>query len=165
MGAEMKKRLAHNQKGQAILETVALLVVFIILLSFGLGFFGVVHTAILNSISARAYAFETFRNRTPLNYYREQGSVFDPSIGPLYLGVKGFRFHAINHESEVRDKFVPTTRQIALGKTEANSNASNLDVHNQQVWEIPARNQRTDVNPVWVMVGYGLCLNANCGNN
>ena len=42
------------------------MVIFVMLMSFGMGLFGVVHTAILHSIAARTYSFETFRQRTNL---------------------------------------------------------------------------------------------------
>jgi hypothetical protein len=151
-----------NEQGMAMIETVALLVIFVILLSFGMGFFGVVHTAILNSIAARAYAFETFRSRTNLNYYREDGSALDGNPGPLYLGVKGFRYHAIQHETDSRNSFIATTRAIAMGRTEKVVQTGQ-DVHNGQLWDILPRNQKVDIDPVWIMVGYGICVNAGCG--
>lgn len=144
-----------------MIEAIPLLVIFVVLLSFSLGFFGVVHTAILNSISARTYAFETFRDRTNLNYFREDGSALG-SVGPLYLGNKGFRYHAINHENDKRSLFVATTRTIAMGQEEAEQKTGK-DTHNQQVYNIAPRNERINVNPVWIMVGYGMCLNADCG--
>src|SRR5580698_1982900 len=96
----------RNQNGMAMIEAVPLIVIFVMLLSFSMGFFGVVHTAVLNSISARAYAFETFRDRTNLNYYREDGSALDGSVGPLYLGLKQFRYHAVQHKLDSRPNFV-----------------------------------------------------------
>src|SRR5580698_8297875 len=104
----------RNQNGMAMIEAVPLIVIFVMLLSFGMGFFGIVHTAILNSIAARAYAFETFRDRTNLNYYREDGSALDGTVGALYLGIKQFRYHAVQHEADARPSFVPTSRNIAM---------------------------------------------------
>jgi hypothetical protein len=156
----MKTRL-QSEKGMAMIEAVPLLVLFVVLLSFSLGFFGVIHTAILNSISARTYAFETFRDRTNLNFFREDGSGLKT---PLYLGLKNFRFHAIQRENDDRRLFVPTLRTIAMGKEEKEMQ-TNKETHNRQIYEIldKQRNQKTNVNPVWVMVGYGICLNASCG--
>lgn len=146
-----------------MIEAIPLLVIFIVLLSFSLGFFGVVHTAVLHSISARAYAFETFRDRTNLNYFREDGSALE-GIGPLYMGLKGFRYHAIQKEGDKRSLFIATDRTIAVGKEEPEKQTSK-DTHNSQIYQIAngQRNERIDVNPVWVMVGYGICLNATCG--
>jgi hypothetical protein len=162
-GVEMNAlKTLNNEKGMAMIEAVPLLVMFIVLLSFSLGFFGVIHTAILNSIAARAYAFETFRDRTNLNFFREDGSALK-SLGPLYLGVKGFRYHAIQSENPGgRQLFIPTVRGIAMGKEEPEK-PSGKDLHNQQIYNILQRNERVEVNPVWVMVGYGICLNSACG--
>lgn len=163
-GAEMKRWLKKsrigNEKGLAILETVPLIVVFVLLFSFGMGFFGVIHTATLHSIGARAYSFETFRQRTNLYYFREDGSGLDQ---PFNFSKKGWRYHAVNHESDTRTKFVSTTRPITIGKG-ADPGDAGPETHNLQIYELQARNQRYAVNPVWVMVGYGICLNAGCGN-
>lgn len=153
-------KILNNEKGLAMLETVPLIVIFVVLTSFGMGFFGIVHTAVLNSIGARAYAFETFRQRTNLYYFRENGSGLSR---PINFSKKGWRYHAVQHESDKRERFVATTRPIALGRSVA-STESSLETHNQQIFEILPRNERISVNPAWVMVGYGICLNANCGN-
>lgn len=155
-------RLA-NERGFAMIETVPLLVIFVVLMSFGMGFFGVVHTAVLHSMAARTYSFETFRQRTNLYYYREDGSGVDAGLSKNF-GKKGWRYHAVQHETDDRNKFVATTRPIALGRAIA-SQESNETTHNKNIFALPARNERVSVNPVWVMVGYGICLNAQCGNN
>jgi hypothetical protein len=152
----------RNQKGLAMVETVPLIVVFVALLSFTLGLFGVIHTATLNSIGARTYAFETFRQRTDLSIFRENGSGLNAGRALTYE-TKGWRFHAVNHESDDRNRFVPTTRLVAFGR-ELPEGANDISVHNQQIYELPRRNERIAVNPVWIMVGYGICLNAQCGN-
>lgn len=143
-----------------MLEAVPLIVIFIVLTSFGLGFFGIIHTAVLHSIGARTYAFETFRQRTNLKYFRENGSGL---INPLNYSAKQWRFHAITHESDPRFRFVATTRPIALGRGVAVSQVSE-DAHNQQIFSILPRNEKIAVNPAWIMVGYGICLEAACGN-
>lgn len=162
MRVAKRTRILKNEKGMAIIETVPLLVIFIVLMSFGMGFFGVVHTAVLHSIAARAYSFETFRQRTNLYYYREDGSG-EQAGKSIHFGSKGWRYHAVNHETDSRDRFIATTRPIALGRGVA-SEQTNDDLHNKAIFAILPRNDRVSVNPVWVMVGYGICLNARCGN-
>jgi Flp pilus assembly protein TadG len=151
-----------NDRGTAMLETVPLLVIFVVLTSFGMGFFGVVHTAVLHSIAARTYSFETFRQRANLYYFREDGTGKTANKSINFTS-KGWRYHAVQHESDQRDKFVATTRPIALGRGVAQASA-NDNTHNIEIFGILPRNERTSVNPVWVMVGYGICLNAGCGN-
>jgi hypothetical protein len=155
-----RKSSLRNEKGMAIIETLPLLVLFIMLTGFGLGLFGVIHTATLHSIAARTYAFETFRNRTKLDYYREDGSGLDE---PYFLGKKGYRYHAVQNEGDPRLEFVATTRALTYGRDLAEAKAPEL-VHNQGIFNMDKRNEKIAVNPVWIMVAYGICLNAQCGN-
>ena len=157
------KPILSNERGLAMIETVPLLVLFVVLMSFGMGFFGVVHTAVLHSIAARTYSFETFRQRTNLYFYREDGSGEQVSLSINY-SKKGWRYHGVQHETDARTKFVATTRPIALGRAIASQDASETTHNKTIISELLPRNERVSVNPVWVMVGYGICLNASCGN-
>ena len=151
-----------SQKGIALLETVPLVVIFAMLLSFGLGLFGIIHTAVLHSIAARAYNFEAFRQRTNLYYFREDGSGLSAS-GSLNFAKKGWRFQAVNHESDPQQKFVATLRPIAMGGRQPTGDDS-VSTNNFSIYEMQSRNDRISVNPAWIMVGYGICLNMKCGN-
>lgn len=153
-------KILNNQRGIALLETVPLLVIFVMLMSFGMGFFGLIHTAVLHSIAARTYSFETFRQRTNLYYFRENGSGLTT---PFNYSKKGWRYHAISHESDGRALFIATERPISLGRAVAASDAG-VEAHNQQIFNLQQRNERVSVNPAWVMVGYGICLTPACGN-
>jgi hypothetical protein len=161
MKRALTPEILRNEKGFAMLESIPLIVLFVVLTSFGLGFFGMIHTAVLHSIAARAYTFETFRQRANLYYFREDGSGL---TRPINFSRKQWRYHAINHESDPRDLFVATARPIAIGRSTAAADAS-VDTHNQQIFQLQPRNERVSVNPGWVMVGYGICMNAQCGNN
>jgi hypothetical protein len=161
MKRALTPEILRNEKGFAMLESVPLIVLFVVLTSFGLGFFGMIHTAVLHSIAARAYTFETFRQRANLYYFREDGSGLSR---PINFSRKQWRYHAINHESDPRDLFVATARPIAIGRSTAAEDAS-IETHNQQIFQLQPRNERVSVNPGWVMVGYGICMNAQCGNN
>jgi hypothetical protein len=167
MGAEMSAQLKrqsilNNERGTALLETIPLLVVFVVLTATGLGLFGVVHTGVLHSIAARTYSFETFRNRTNLYYFREDGSGLSAGTA-LNYSKKGWRYHAIQNESDPRNRFVATVRPVSFGRALAASE-SGQEVHNSTIFSITGRNERLSVNPAWIMVGYGICLNAGCGN-
>jgi hypothetical protein len=59
-----------NQKGIAMFEAVVLMIVFAVIVTYSIGFFGAIHTGIKNSIASRNLAFETFRNRSNLSYRR-----------------------------------------------------------------------------------------------
>lgn len=161
-------KILRNERGNAMVETVPLLVIFVVLMSFGMGFFGIVHTAVLHSIAARTYSFETFRQRANLYYFREDGSGLRPGDS-LNFTTKGWRYHAVQNEYDPQSKFVATLRPIALGRgTDDSRRPATVDqteqTHNTTLYGIQPRNQSVQVNPVWVMVGYGICLNAPCGN-
>lgn len=162
MKAAKKFKNRKGQSGLAILETLPILIIFIMLLGYGLGFYGVVHTGILNSIAARNYAFETFRNRTNLDYFRDR----DPggSDFVLYKDI-GNRTHAINDEVVPEANGVyATDRALAFGRSVDRLTASQVE-HNDGVFNIEYRNRQggVGVSPVWIMVGYGICLDARCG--
>jgi hypothetical protein len=154
------KRL-KNSKGMATIETVPLIVLFVLLFAFTLGFFGAIHTAILFSISARTYAFETFRNRTNLTYFREnyRGITEPKSYRPL-----GTRYHFIQSATEQTDDARPAARPMVFGRALASRQGSIGD-HNQKIYELGPRNRSVEVNPIWVKVGYGMCLDARCGGS
>lgn len=151
-----------NENGIALLETIPLLVIFVMLISFGLGLFGAVHTAILHSIASRTYAFEAFRQRTNLGYFRENGSGLSV-IGARNYSRQGWRYQAVENEKDNRDFLVPSTRSIALGRQIASIDSS-AETNNTSIFALETRNTRVEVNPIWVMVGYGMCLNMSCGN-
>ncbi len=158
----MLKRHLKNQKGIAVIEAVPLIVIFTMLLTFGLGFYGAIHTATLHSIAARTYAFETFRQRTNLTFLREEGSGENAGAATHYKK-KGFRYHGVSHELDQRLYFVSTLRPISIdrGVAEAESDGA---THNQKVFDLQRRNQAVGVNPIWIMVGYGICIDSRCGN-
>lgn len=163
-----KKSILKNQRGSALVETIPILVVFLVLLFYGMGFFGVVHTGILNSISARAYAFETFRNRANVTYFRDRGD----DAGLLYVFNRvGNRIHAIDSERRPPgdNNQYASTRPISIGAMRAPAsemNRATQNDHNINIFGIRERNRQggVEVNPAWVMVAYGLCLDANCGD-
>lgn len=154
-----RPNILKNEKGMALLETVPLLVIFAMLISFALGLFGYIHTGILYSISARAHAFETFRNRTNLTYFRENLSGLDD---PQHYANKGFRVHLITAPNDPRLKFTATAMPIRIGAM--SDKKGSTDSHNQGIFSLQARNQNVEVNPAWLMISYGICINYNCGD-
>jgi hypothetical protein len=145
-----------------MIETLPLLVIFVFLLGFGLGFFGIVHTAILNSMAARTYAFETFRNRADLTFFR------DSTAAPFYHYKNiGNRIHNINSENDDGSRAIAlaTTRNLTFGVSEPTSKSS-VEAHNFKIYDIAGRNRKggVEASPAWIMVGYGICLDAGCGD-
>ncbi|MEK6555254.1 MAG: hypothetical protein AABZ31_08440 [Bdellovibrionota bacterium] len=159
-----RKNKLKDQSGMALVETIPILVIFLMLIGYALGFFGVVHTGILNSIGSRAYAFETFRNRNNVVYFRDKGN-----SGFSHFANIGARMHMIDSEKmaseNVRDGQYATLRPLALGREVASSETSQSD-HNGRIYSIEQRNRKggLEASPAWIMVGYGICINAKCGD-
>lgn len=154
------KRNRKHQKGMAIIELIPIMIIILLLFNFSIGFFGVIHTGILNSMSARNYAFETFRHRSNLTYFRE-------NVKTDIISYKdtGMRLHATVSENKKSDQlFVATQRPIDfLSKTETTGNS---ELHNSRIYDAVDGKRYTaggGVTPVWIRPQYGICLNTKCG--
>ena len=153
----LKKYHYQRQKGLASIEAIVSIIIFITLLSFSLGFFGVVHSGIVNSIAARSYAFNTFNNRTYLKYHR------DTKDNPFISHNKNqFRLHAIIKEDYTGNHFVATQRRIAFVKI----HKGEMKIKGNGEHDDMVRDENEDYayafDPVWVKAAYGICLNATC---
>lgn len=157
-GAKTKKL---NKKGMATIEALALLVIFAAMASYSLGTFGIVHSGIVNSIYSRAYAFETFRGRANLTYWRDDRSSPADLTNYKFLG---FRAHGIRSEKNMSGDrsflWEATTRTLAMGRENENAGANNSSLHSS-LDEI-TRVERARVNPVWIKTIYGICMNSSC---
>ncbi|MCB0357260.1 MAG: hypothetical protein KDD40_09650, partial [Bdellovibrionales bacterium] len=79
----------------------------------------------------------------------------------------GYRYHAVTDNS-VSESFLAPNVPITVGKKPANTelqelNASDQQVHTQGIFELEKRNQKIEFSHAWIMTGYGICLNPNCG--
>lgn len=156
------KKPLKNQKGMAIIELIPIMIIILLLFNFSLGFFGVIHTGILNSMAARNYAFETFRHRSNLTYMRE--GVKGGDI--VSYKNEGMRLHAtVSENKKTDDLFVATPRPIDfLGNY--GLSAGSAEIHNNGIYNVVDGKRYTaggGVAPVWVRPQYGICLNAKCG--
>lgn len=158
---QLRKILSHQ--GMATIESIALLSIFVVILGYQLGLFGAIHSGILNSIAARTFAFETFRNRTNLTYYRENVVLQKPD----YYEQSQIRWHTVVKENinppsslfhasarPISTVFIGDQGMRVLGRQDEHNNIYNFDLKVRKI----------EINPIWVMVGYGMCLNANCGD-
>lgn len=169
----MKKRkkisFLNNEKGQATLEAIPLLFIFVIFIGYALGAFGIVHTGILHSIAARTYAFETFRHRANVTWFRsnkDDAHHFDSNF-PTDQKFN-YRLHSIKHErgNDAGSGYgVATERPMSFGFGSNQEVGRNENTHNNLVMNIQSgqRERRAAVNPVWIRAQYGICINANCG--
>lgn len=156
-----RPRILNNRRGLATVESIPLIVLFVMLTAYAMGLWGSIHTAILHSIAARTYAFETFRNRTNLKIFRENAQPDRSNL--LSYANKGVRFHAVGAETRPdKDNFYASRRPLSVGFPSQQLNATQED-HLKKIFEIQPRNQAVSVGPIWVMIGYGMCLDAGCG--
>lgn len=157
----VSKRL-KSEEGMATIEALPILIIFVMLIAYMIGSFGIIHTGILHSIAARTYAFETFRHRTTLMYFREE-------VQSPHFKKTGARFHGIAPEDyNTSDGYgFPTQRAISMIMTTDTKNEKNARAHasiNNQVRDGVRVQETVAVNPVWIKVQYGICINAQCGD-
>jgi hypothetical protein len=150
-----------NERGIATIEASMLLTIFVVFMTYCVGTFGVIHTGILNSISARAYAFETFRNRANLTYFRDTGD-HDNSEQTIKYGV---RVHGIASEkvADNENQWYVTERTLSQGREIANIKANRPSDEKMNDLSDKKREVTGEVNPVWIKTVYGICLNFECG--
>ena len=166
---QSKKRFSEDESGMAVLETVPLLVVFIVLMTYAMGYWGAIHGGILNSMAARTYAFETMRNRSNLTMFRETSNK-----ETFYK--QNFRFHAVNgfdygNVKVSAEEFYASRYPISFDNFQVDEDLTTqrkVDLHRQitSVEEQRITRGRVKpeqrVNPIWVKIGYGYCLNIQC---
>ena len=184
--SEMKnkqKKFIKNQKGMAMLEALPIIWVMFVLLGATLGSWGIAHTAVLNSIAARNFTFFLFNNRSDLSYLRDFGSQEYPDVVPVlsydvrkryyredYNGGSwnghGKRFSYITSETNP-DDLTATLRRVDFRKINYDDRSDFLSEpeHTNIRNKIEQRNINKKVGPAWIMVGYGICLSAKCGDN
>ncbi len=151
----------------ASIEGISVLVIFLVLMAFMLGAFGIVNTGIQHSLAARTYAFEIFRHRANLVYLRENLGSNSP---PFSYNVDGVRVHGImpeNWQTNSDGNFQATSRAISMAMTtEVTGNQEtvhNINIPTQVKEDQRITNEALGVSPAWVMVQYGICVNASCG--
>lgn len=160
-----KVRSVLNEKGMAVLEMIPVMIVIVVVLRYTYGFFGVIQSATLQSIAVRNYAFETFRHRSRLSYLREVSSMDD-----RFKYRKGMRLHGVRDENStlsstpdwdvaVRDITFPSKETDVLG-----SNSFLSRIQEQSNIRVGRRYSEADgVNPVWLAIRYGMCVDHKCG--
>jgi hypothetical protein len=155
--------LVTGERGLAMIEIIPIITVFVLMLNFSLGFFGVIHSGILSSIAARNYAFETFQFRSNLSNFR------DTSPNNFTYYYYGYRYHATVSENNSSNIFLAAERPLKFSEIKGIDEPSgNVEEHSKTIKVVENKKASEvgvaeGVNPVWLKTIYGICLTATCG--
>ena len=140
--------IVGSRRGVAVVEMLPLLALFVVLFGLTFGFWASIHTGILQSIAARHYAFEVINNRTHFLYHRDTKK---PSDQEEYYKKNGHRFFAIVESQPLSSLKL----QPRLGE---------LSLFNNDPMSIDQGRDDNRANPIWLKVGYGICMDCDCGD-
>lgn len=184
------RKLNNKEQGMAVLETIPVLFMLALVFNFSLGFFGGVHSGILNSIASYNYAIETFRFKSNLMYFR-------PGGGKTHYAKSLNRVHGTTQDGsaaqssgkEDKNKWPATQRGITFNYSRDNAtrNLSSLQYGKQKqslsdnigdheyagrtnstnIWKLTSQTDPQDGDTIqtpriWIKTVYGMCLNSVC---
>ena len=177
------------QRGIAMVEILPLLVMFITFFGLFLGLWGAVHSGTLQSVSARHYAFEVINNRAHPEYHRDWEGIAASGEGKMfgspqeaeqgtYHGSTGMRFFAVVAQQPSDPKSIAENRGLNFfTDMDRRHDEDPGGILSSSQAESKYRGAREDflketelfeptptINPIWLMTGYGICLNSNCGD-
>lgn len=186
---QFKRKSNQSEKGMAFLEAVPVLIMLTLIFNFSLGFFGAVHSGILNSIASYNYTLETFRFKSNLIYFR-------PGGGTTHYALALNRVHGTTQDgSEVlagkedKNKWPATQRGItfnykkddpkrnlsmvqdgagkaavadSVGDHEWISKGSGTNVWKADSKYNPDAGDAVQTPRIWIKTVYGICLTAEC---
>lgn len=170
MGADMqtcRRIYKKTERGMALVESIPVLFTIVILFNFSLGFFGAIHSGILNSIASYNYSLETFRFRSNLMYFRP-GAEYKINYEKARNRVHG-TIQDGNAPTEQRDIWPATVRSVTFAANIIGDGSSHkyADKNSSGIWSIA----KPDFEPtkdmpstpeIWIKTVYGICLNADC---
>ena len=180
-----KRQFKDTEKGMALVEAIPVLFMLVLVFNFSLGFFGAIHSGVLNSIGSYNYALETFRFRSNLMYFR-------PGGGESNYKLSKNRVHGVtkdgSEQDDVEDKrnWPATVRPISFNfkkgdpkrglaalmngpetvcddrgcRTYDKSGPSNI--WNASSEYIPETNTTIQTPRIWIKTVYGICISADC---
>lgn len=190
MAANIKRKTQKSEKGMAFIEAIPVLIMLTLIFNFSLGFFGAVHSGILNSIASYNYTLETFRFKSNLMYFRPGGgnTNYSKSFNRVHGTTQdGSEVQASGKED--KNKWPATQRGITFNykRDDQSRNLSMVQdgARKLAVADSPADHEfigkdsstnvwkaKSDYNPdggdsvqtprIWIKTVYGICLNAEC---
>jgi hypothetical protein len=181
---KVSRQFKKTEKGMAFVESIPVLFMVVVVFNFSLGFFGAIHSGILNSIASYNYTMETFRFRSNLMYFRPG----DTKMANYAASMA--RVHGVTTDGSVDDdsadgrknKWPATVRSIAftqsvtkiqdplLGQSPDSVNRgykTNNETNSGSTWFVGSKyladgNNYVKSPEIWVKTVYGICLNAEC---
>jgi hypothetical protein len=188
----LKRKKKKSEEGMAILEAIPVVFMLALIFNFSLGFFGAIHSGILNSIASYNYSLETFRFRSNLMYFRPgggtlnylssqarvHGTVQDGSedqgdskldAGKWPATLRGITF---NYKSGVAGRDLSSVQEdknsksavtdFSAGDREFKKTPSTTSIWSLTSESTPQNGQALQTPRIWVKTVYGMCLNADC---
>lgn len=168
------KNRKKSEDGMAIIEAVPVLFMMVLVFNFSLGFFGAIHSGILNSIGAYNYTIETFRFRSNLMYFR-------PGVEKANYKVSSNRVHGVVKDgteqspSEAKGVWPVTVRSVTFSATKSQEiqNTPESDrnyagrTSSSNIWYVtslftPEAGNTVQTAKIWVKTVYGICVTADC---
>lgn len=174
--------MLRKKRGMAIIEFMFFFFIFIFFFAIMYGSWGITHSAILRSIGARAYAWDSIRGRSNLaflNDYTDDGKILEHN----YSNINSRVFASVDNSNKA---FIAKRLKIDMGgddwdddtkkggfadvnildrKVGYSSDLSTFqDPSNHLALEI--RNKKAGggdyTGVVHLQMAYGICLNSNC---
>lgn len=164
-----KRTFKKTERGMALVESIPVLFLIVILFNFSLGFFGAIHSGILNSIASYNYTLETFRFRSNLMYFRP-GAEYTVNYEKAKNRVHG-TIQDGNNPKEQGVIWPATFRRVSFAINSKivvdNEKHRYADKDNDGIWQadstyVPQSGDTPTTGEIWIKTVYGICLNADC---
>lgn len=185
-----KRRFQDSEKGMALVEAIPVLFMLVVVFNFSLGFFGAIHSGILNSIGSYNYAMETFRFKSNLMYFRPGGENSNYKLSKNRVhGVTKDGSEYDDVDSQDRKNWPATVRNITFNykKDDPKRSLSAISKGGQalcdgadcrnydkgadgNIWKTadpdytPEAEQPLQTPRIWIKTVYGICISADCGD-
>lgn len=167
-----------KEEGMAVIEAIPVLFMLVMVFNFSLGFFGAIHSGILNSIGSYNYAFETFRYRSTLVYFRP-GAGADKNYKLASNRVHGITTDGSEQATnEEKGTWPVTFRGITFNyvKDDPKRNLAGITESERKYGErtsstniwfatseyTPQESSSIQTPRIWLKTVYGMCINADC---
>lgn len=187
---QLKRKTKQSEKGMAFIEAIPVLIMLTLIFNFSLGFFGAVHSGILNSIASYNYTLETFRFKSDLIYFRPGGGTtnYAKSMNRVH-GTTQDGSEVQSAGKEDKNKWPATqrgitfnykrddpTRNLAMiqdgnAKVAVPDNVNDHEYigkgNSTNIWNanseyVPENGDSIQTPRIWIKTIYGICLNADC---